>query len=154
MDNDGCPDPDNDGDGVLDAADKCPDTPEGAQVDENGCPAVERRDLVLKGVNFEFNKATLTPESSRTLDEVAESMSIWDTITVEIAGHTDSVGADDYNQRLSQARAETVLNYLAGKGIGRDRMSAVGYGETKPVADNATDAGRAKNRRVELNRTD
>ena len=154
MDRDGCPDVDNDGDGVLDVNDQCPDTPEGAEVDANGCPKVEKRDLILKGVNFELNSANLTPESSATLDQVAESMTIWDTITIEVAGHTDSTGSAEYNQKLSQARAETVLNYLASKGISRDRMKAVGYGETMPIADNATPEGRAKNRRVELNRTD
>jgi len=85
---------------------------------------------------------------------VAESMTIWDTISIEVAGHTDSTGTAEYNQRLSQARAETVLNFLASKGIARDRMSARGYGEEKPVASNDTSEGRAKNRRVELNRTD
>jgi len=154
MDNDGCPDPDNDGDGVLDAADQCPDTPAGAAVDANGCPTAERRDLILKGVNFEFNSARLTAESSATLDEVVESLSAFDTITIEIAGHTDSLGDAAYNQQLSQARAETVFQYLAGKGIARDRMRAVGYGEDRPIDTNETEAGRAKNRRVELNRTD
>ncbi len=154
MDRDGCPDVDNDGDGVLDAVDQCPDTAEGAEVDANGCAKAKKRDLILKGVNFELNSAELTPESSNTLDQVAESMTIWDTITIEIAGHTDSTGSAAYNKRLSQARAETVLNYLASKGIARERMRAVGYGEEKPIAPNDTAEGRAKNRRVELNRTD
>ncbi len=154
MDRDGCPDVDNDGDGVLDANDQCPDSAEGAVVDANGCAKVEKRDLVLKGVNFKTNSAELTPESSATLDEVSESMTIWDTITIEIAGYTDSKGAAAYNKRLSQARAETVLNYLSSKGIARERMRAVGYGEENPVASNDTAEGRAKNRRVELNRTD
>lgn len=154
MDRDGCPDPDNDGDGVLDAMDQCPDTAPGAEVDANGCAKAVKRDLVLKGVNFRLNSAELTPESSATLNEVAESMTIWDTISIEVAGHTDSTGSAEYNQRLSQARAETVLNFLASKGIARDRMSARGYGEEMPVASNDTAEGRAQNRRVELNRTD
>ncbi len=154
MDRDGCPDVDNDGDGVLDADDQCPDTEAGVEVDAKGCAKVERRDLVLRGVNFKLNSGELTAESTAILNDVSESLTIFDTITVEVAGYTDSSGSADYNQRLSQMRADTVLNYLASKGVARDRMQAVGYGEDNPVAPNDTAEGRQKNRRVELHRTD
>lgn len=149
-DEDGCPEGDADGDGVADAKDECPDTPAGVRVNEVGCPEAEARTLTFHDVNFEFNKATLTPASTAILDDVVSSLEAFDTITIEIRGHTDNVGGNEYNLRLSQARAESVMNYMAGKGIARDRMRAVGFGEEKPIADNATEEGRAQNRRVEM----
>jgi len=151
----GCP-TDEDGDGVLNENDKCPGTPKGVEVDETGCPKVaqlfqeEKKALVLEGVNFEFNSATLTAASSRVLDRVAESMIAWPDVKVEVGGHTDTVGARDYNVRLSERRAAAVRDYLVSKGVAADRFQVKGYGPDAPVAGNDTEAGRAKNRRVEL----
>ncbi len=156
QDADGCPDPDNDGDGVLDAMDQCPDTPVGIEVDENGCPVVQvlKTNLVLEGVNFASGKAELRPESFSVLDKVAESLLAWPDVTIEIQGHTDSTGGAELNRKLSGERAESVKAYLVLVGVAADRMTAVGYGEDNPVADNNTREGRAQNRRVELVRTD
>ncbi len=148
----GCP-KDSDGDGVPDGTDKCPDTPKGKKVDEKGCEILfdeVRSTLVLKGVNFEFNSAELTANSRTILDSVAASLREWKEIRVEVAGHTDSIGSDGYNKTLSQRRAESVRKYLVSKGVDGSRLTAKGYGESKPIADNGTDAGRAENRRVEL----
>ena len=156
QDEDGCPDPDNDGDGVLDVDDLCDGTPVGVAVDETGCPvAIELgTELVLEGVNFTSSKAELTPESLKVLDDVVESLKAYPTVTVEVGGHTDSSGSAELNRNLSQERAEAVRDYLVMRGISPERVTAVGYGEDFPVADNSTKEGRAKNRRVELKRTD
>ena len=160
----GCP-KDSDGDGVTDDKDRCPNTPAGTEVDASGCPAappppppppeppeeVKRVfNGVLEGVNFATNKATLTSDSKQILDRVAQTLSEWPDVKVEVGGHTDSQGNDAYNQKLSQARAESVMNYLVSKGIDASRLTAVGYGEAQPLGDNNSAAGRAKNRRVEL----
>ncbi|MDR5865706.1 OmpA family protein [Halomonas koreensis] len=141
----GCP-LDSDADGVPDYQDQCPGTPAGAEVNALGC--VE--DLVLQDVNFEFDSATLTMGAERILDGVAEKLAANESVRVRIEGHTDAVGPASYNQDLSQRRADSVADYLAGQGIDADRMRTVGYGESQPVATNETDAGRAENRRVEL----
>ena len=156
QDEDGCPDPDNDSDGVIDTLDQCPETPLGVPVDGNGCPLVAeiREDLVLEGVNFASSKAELRPESFAVLDKVADSLKAWPLVEIEIQGHSDSTGGAELNRELSGQRAEAVRSYLELKGIASDRMTAVGYGEDKPIADNSTKEGRAKNRRVTLVRTD
>ena len=152
---------DSDGDGVPDGVDKCPDTPRGTSVDETGCPKAaplfetpEQRTLVLEGVYFEVNKADLTPNSLGVLDRVAESLLAWPDVRVEIGGHTDSTGAAEYNKGLSDRRANSVRDYLIGRGVPADQLTAAGYGEEKPVSSNDTKAGRALNRRVELSRRD
>ena len=154
----GCPLPkDSDGDGVLDPQDKCPNTPKGTQVDTAGCPKVfeeGRKELILEGVNFETGKATLLPESKAILDKVGASLANFPDLKVEVAGHTDSRGAHAMNTKLSQSRAETVREYLIGRGVAGSQLTARGYGPDKPIGDNATDSGRARNRRVELHRTD
>ena len=156
QDDDGCPDPDNDGDGVLDGYDNCPGTPSDVEVDENGCPLIAeiKPDMVLQGVTFTVGKAELTHDSLTVLDQVAASLHAWPQATVEIQGHTDSSGAADMNRALSMLRAESVREYLIGKGIDPARMTAVGHGEDLPIGNNATAEGRAMNRRVELIRTD
>jgi outer membrane protein OmpA-like peptidoglycan-associated protein len=162
VDSKGCPS-DSDGDGVFDGQDRCPDTPRGTAVDDKGCPEKakatplfegSKKSLVLEGVNFETNSATLTPASHATLDRVAESLNDSPEVRVEIAGHTDSMGSAAHNTQLSAARADSVKRYLVSRGVDGSRLSAKGYGENQPIADNATAAGRAKNRRVELNRID
>jgi outer membrane protein OmpA-like peptidoglycan-associated protein len=113
-------------------------------------PAKPKEIVVLKGVNFAFNSTELTPQSKGILDEWVTRIKGDQIIRVEVAGHTDSVGSDAYNQKLSEGRAKSVVDYFVSQGVSADRLKAVGYGKTKPVASNATDAGRAENRRVEL----
>lgn len=150
---DGCP-ADRDGDGIPDANDACPDVAAPGTAD--GCPpkaaapAVIDKKLTLEGVNFDNDSSNLRPESLTVLDKAAETLRAWGDVKVEVAGHTDSVSSDEYNLDLSQRRAETVRAYLIDKGIAADRLTAKGYGESQPVADNKTEAGRFKNRRVEL----
>ncbi|HET7498182.1 MAG TPA: OmpA family protein, partial [Candidatus Eisenbacteria bacterium] len=108
----------------------------------------------LEGVNFITDSAELTPESKATLDRTAASLARWPEVRVEVGGHTDSMADDAYNMQLSQRRAETVRAYLIRAGISARRLEAKGYGETRPIAPNDTEAGRAKNRRVELTRID
>jgi outer membrane protein OmpA-like peptidoglycan-associated protein len=108
--------------------------------------------LTLEGVNFMNDSAELTPGSKRVLNRVASSLKEWSEVDVEVEGHTDSVADDAYNMDLSQRRAESVRAYLIERGVSASRLSAKGYGETRPVASNETPEGRAKNRRVELRR--
>lgn len=103
-------------------------------------------------VNFAFDSAKLKPQAEITLNEVAHRLRENTEIRVRIEGHTDSVGSAEYNQGLSQRRAESVRDYLASQGVSGDRMTAVGYGEERPVATNETPEGRALNRRVEIDR--
>ncbi len=106
--------------------------------------------MVLRGVNFEFNKASLTTNAKTILDQVSAGLNQRTDIKIELDGHTDSKGSDAYNQSLSERRAGSVMQYLTSKGIDASRLRAVGMGENAPVADNETDAGRELNRRVEL----
>jgi outer membrane protein OmpA-like peptidoglycan-associated protein len=154
QDTDGCPDPDNDGDGVLDAIDKCPNTPRGIKVAATGCPLAQeiKATLILEGVNFETDKADLDPLSAAILDGVAESLLAWPDVRIEVGGHTDSTGSAEWNRTLSQARAGTVRQYLIDNGVAANRITAKGYGPDRPIADNTTEDGKAKNRRVELTR--
>lgn len=106
--------------------------------------------IVLKNIFFDFDKATLRPESTNELERLLKLLNDIPTLKIEISGHTDSKGSDDYNLKLSQARCETVVNYLISKGIAKDRLVAKGYGETKPMDTNDTDEGRQNNRRTEF----
>ncbi len=101
-------------------------------------------------VTFDTGKATIKPDSAKTLDDAAAALKVAAALRVEVAGHTDNVGAPEGNLRLSQERAQAVMAALVARGIKADRMTAKGYGQTTPVADNRTEEGRAKNRRVEL----
>jgi len=140
---------DSDGDGVLDRNDRCPDTLPGAEVDEYGC-VVEAQTVTLDNIQFEFNSAKLTASAESSLNRVVQALQSQPDSQVEVAGHTDSQGNDAYNMRLSKQRADSVRSYLVRNGIDGARISARGYGETQPVASNATKAGRATNRRVEM----
>jgi OOP family OmpA-OmpF porin len=113
-------------------------------------PAEGRR-IVLRGINFAFDSARIEPEFEPVLDVAVDELQANPDISVEVAGHTDSTGADDYNQALSERRASSVVDYLVSKGIDRSRLAPTGSGESQPVADNGTRDGRAQNRRVELN---
>lgn len=142
---------DSDGDGVVDRLDKCPDTPAGIKVDANGC---EIEEIVLRGVTFDTNQATLKPESVAILDGVANLLRKRPDAKVELRGHTDSVGKDAYNQKLSERRAQAVVDYLVSKGIPAANLAARGLGEERPIASNDTPEGREQNRRVTLQFTD
>lgn len=140
--------PDTDKDGVPDVADHCPNTPPGVPVNALGCPAKEN--LILEGVNFDFDSAVLTGGSQQILNRTASALINAPQVKVEVAGFTDSVGDPQYNVKLSNERSLAVVRYLTGKGVAAKQLTATGYGEEFPVADNATPEGRQKNRRTEL----
>ena len=147
---------DTDGDGVPDYKDQCPTVP--GPEENKGCPEVKRevRQLLQKamqGIEFELNKAVIKKKSYPLLDKIAETFIENTGYIIEVQGHTDNIGTDEVNKRLSQQRADAVKNYLVKKGVPEERLTAVGYGPTRPIADNKTKAGRAKNRRVEFNIT-
>lgn len=139
---------DGDGDGVVDSKDRCPSTPAGRAVDNYGCTLAA--EYKLEHVNFEFDSAKLTSDSTTNLDEAVKILKRHADLKAEIAGHTDSQGNDEYNMGLSKRRAQAVADYLIAHGANADNIFVKGYGETEPVADNGTAAGRAANRRVEL----
>jgi OmpA-OmpF porin, OOP family len=137
---------DSDSDGVNDCLDQCPGTISGSKVDEKGCAL----SVELKGVTFEYNSARLTPNATTILDTVAESLVAYpQKEEIEVQGHTSSEGSKRYNQRLSEKRAQSVVDYLGMKGV-TNRLSAHGFGEEMPIADNSTEEGKQQNRRVEL----
>jgi len=156
-DEDGCPEVDTDGDGILGSRDKCPDQPEtfNGYQDDDGCPdevpqAVKKFTGVIQGINFKTAQATILPGSYGILDEAVSVLKQYPDVRLEISGHTDSVGKADYNRDLSQRRADAVKTYFIGKGIDAGRLTSVGYGLDRPIADNKTEAGRSKNRRTEF----
>ena len=158
-DEDGCPDPDNDKDRILDKDDKCPNEPEtyNGTDDEDGCPDKGRVVLtdtnieILDKVYFEFNKAVIMQKSYKILDAVAKTLDgNPDIKKVEVQGHTDERGNDNYNLRLSDARAKAVVKYLVDKGIDASRLKGQGYGEKVPLDKRSNEAAWAKNRRVEF----
>ena len=144
---DGC-ELDSDGDGVVDSKDRCPDSKGAAKVDDNGCEIAGV--IELKGVRFSTNSAQLTPGSLAVLDEAAATLVKHSDIKAEVAGHTDNRGVAAKNKKLSQQRAEAVMHYLVSKGVNAANLTAKGYGQEDPVADNKTEEGRSANRRVEL----
>lgn len=109
-----------------------------------------KKSIVLRGINFDFDKSNIKPEAEPVLDAAAEVLKENPDVRVRVGGHTDSVGADAYNQGLSERRANSVRDYLVSHGIDASRLTAVGFGESQPVADNGTADGRAQNRRVTL----
>jgi OOP family OmpA-OmpF porin len=148
-----CADMDSDGDGVNDCDDKCPDTQAGTVVGPDGCPVPVSIDL--KGVNFDFDKATLRPDALSTLSEATEILRRYPQLRVEVAGHTDLCGPEDYNQKLSERRAKAVYDYLTTNGIDTSRLAGpVGYGESRPLEPTPQTMPGCKNetnRRTELN---
>ncbi|HMB55990.1 MAG TPA: OmpA family protein [Arenimonas sp.] len=145
-----CADKDDDGDGVNNCNDKCPGSAAGQAIGPDGCPVPLTIDL--KGVNFDFDKDTLRPDAVAILDEAVSILSKYPQLRVEVAGHTDSIGTEQYNEGLSQRRAKVVYDYLTGHGIDAGRLVGPnGFGESKPIDDNKTKEGRARNRRTELN---
>jgi OmpA-OmpF porin, OOP family len=151
----GCP-RDSDTDGVSDARDRCPSTPTGQPIDENGCPILFQkgaRSVVLRGVTFQTGKATLTPAARAVLRDIATQLVENPEYRVQISGHTDNIGSRAVNMRLSLARARTVETFLEANGVPLRQVSSKGFGPDVPITSNKTAAGRAKNRRVELVRT-
>ncbi len=159
-DADGCPDLDNDQDGVLDTLDDCPLDPEDidGDADDDGCPEEDSlvvltadRIEIREQINFELNSSTITGALSfRILDDVALVLYENSDLRVRVEGHTDSQGSSGYNLDLSQGRADAVRLYLVQQGIDPARMTAVGFGEERPIESNESETGRAANRRVEF----
>lgn len=162
-------DGDEDSDGVFDRRDRCSGTPADTAVGHNGCPlpqypasvavepAVEPlpQDEVivlsdLGNVLFAFDSAELTGDARRLLADVSTRLTSASLVAVKVVGHTDSLGSDAYNQALSERRARSVADFLIAQGVSAGKLSTEGRGESQPVADNASEAGRAENRRVEL----
>ena len=143
-------DGDEDGDGVLDSVDQCPGTPAGTRVDSVGCPLPVTQVASIKlMVNFGFDSSKVEERYFSDLAELAAFLQRFEDVYVDIEGHTDSVGPEDYNQALSQRRAQAVVDLLVNEhGIAPARLQAKGFGESRPVADNSTSEGRAQNRRV------
>ena len=149
----GCPIPDRDRDGFNDEVDKCPEV---ASKVNSGCPEVKEEvkkkvEMAAKGVNFETGSATISSASFGNLDKIVDLLKAEPTYLVDIEGHTDNIGKADDNLQLSQNRADACKQYLVKKGIEESRISSVGYGDMRPIADNDTEEGRAKNRRTEFN---
>ncbi len=139
---------DSDGDGISDDRDNCPATAAGIRVDSKGCELEET--IVLKGVTFESGSTQLSAASAAALDDIAATLRKYETMVVEVSGHTDNRGAENFNQRLSAKRAQAVVDYLISKGVKPANLRARGYGSSRPIAENSSAAGRAENRRVEL----
>jgi outer membrane protein OmpA-like peptidoglycan-associated protein len=139
---------DRDDDGVPNELDLCAQSSDGVEVSATGC--LQDAPIPLQGVTFRTGSREISDESSCVLDELAESLGRHTSLRLEVAGHTDNRGSVAANLALSQRRAESVRTYLIGRGLPDDSLSARGYGPHKPVADNATESGRALNRRVEL----
>jgi OmpA-OmpF porin, OOP family len=154
-DKNGCP-PDSDGDGIIDPEDACPDKPGPKDADpaKNGCPKViitDKEVLILQKVEFDFDKATIKSVSNPLLDEVAKTLNAHpELVKIEVQGHTDNKGHRFYNKALSQRRAEAVVEALTQRKVDKARLTAKGFGQEKPIASNATDVGRATNRRVQF----
>jgi outer membrane protein OmpA-like peptidoglycan-associated protein len=155
-------DGDEDGDGVFDRRDRCADTPANTPVDHRGCPVPQYPDSVQAepaqsevitlsdDVLFAFNQSDLTPTAKSQLDALMSKFEDADVVSIKVVGHTDSVGSDAYNQTLSERRASSVAEYLLSQGVVPNKVTSEGRGESQPIADNETEEGRAKNRRVDL----
>jgi OOP family OmpA-OmpF porin len=167
---------DSDGDGVADKLDKCPNTEAGVKVDGSGCPLDVDADGVpdskdacptVKGtaalngcpefvsgsaiaIQFEFNSSVLRTSAYATLDKLSSDLKANSSTTVQLDGHASAEGTDEYNMSLSKDRANSVKTYLVNSGIAANRIAVSAYGESRPVASNATEAGRVQNRRVEF----
>lgn len=140
---------DADKDGVCDTADRCPNTPAGDRVGPLGCSC----DVTIR-THFAFDSAELTAQDTAELERVAARLKELEFVGGTATGHTDSVGDEAYNQKLSERRAQAVVDFLHAQGVSPSRITAIGMGETKPLADNSTEEGRAQNRRVTIRRTD
>ncbi|MGN6492425.1 MAG: OmpA family protein, partial [Agriterribacter sp.] len=150
----GCPIPDTDGDGVNDEADKCPAL--AGPASNQGCPEIKeevrkRVDIAARNVYFATGSSKLLAKSNKSLNDLAKVLEEDPNLKLDVEGHTDDVGKEEMNLALSQSRAQSVVDYLVNKaGVDPKRLMSAGYGEERPIADNKTAAGRAKNRRVDL----
>ncbi|MGH8467343.1 MAG: outer membrane beta-barrel protein [Pseudomonas sp.] len=148
-----CADLDDDGDGVNNCDDKCPNSQPGQTIGPDGCPVPVSIDL--KGVNFDFDKSNLRPDAVAILSEATQILVRYPDLRVEVAGHTDLCGKEDYNQKLSERRATTVYNYLTQNGVAASRLTGpIGYGESRPLEQTPQTfpaCKSEKNRRTELN---
>ena len=161
--NNGCPNFDRDKDGIADGNDKCPDNPEtvNSYLDDDGCPdsppklVVVTHDMIeiKERIQFATGSATLLPASMPVLNDIVTVLKDAPAIKLRIEGHTDSDGNDEFNLKLSQDRAESVLAYLTSRGVDASRLVAQGFGETTPIDTNRTTTGKANNRRVEFHIT-
>jgi outer membrane protein OmpA-like peptidoglycan-associated protein len=156
-DDDGCPDPDNDADGILDADDQCPLVAEimNGYEDEDGCaddpPKLQISSVEIdQTIYFDLNKATIKKRSHKLLDAVVSALKNNPDLRVRVEGHTDDSGTAEWNQELSEKRAEAVRAYLIKKGIAADRLEAAGFGTSRPVVEGTSDEARRQNRRVEF----
>jgi len=157
---------DSDGDGVADLFDKCPNTPQGTKVDGAGCPLTITNTIIkqeriitkedqatvsaaVKNLEFDFAKSTIRDHSKPSLDKLAEVLKA-KNFNLKLSGYTDNVGSQAANLKLSQARANAVKDYLVAQGVNESQIVAEGFGKDSPIASNATEAGRAMNRRVEF----
>ncbi|KJK07212.1 Outer membrane porin F precursor [compost metagenome] len=155
-------DGDEDEDGVFDRRDRCPDTPANTPVSHTGCPlpqypvtekAAEPEVITLNdqgAVMFAYDSAELTSSADSQLQALISKLNASSVASVKVIGHTDSRGSDAYNQTLSEQRASSVAEYLISQGLSPSKVTSMGRGESEPIADNDTEAGRAQNRRVEL----
>jgi len=150
---------DSDGDGVTDDMDKCPNTKAGISVDGYGCPlpvasksatVTKSGTWIYKGIQFTTGKWDIKEESHKVLDEIVQTVQTSPNLKLEIQGHTDSMGSEASNYRLSENRAKAVMDYLLRKGVSPARLTYKGYGPSMPIASNDTPAGRSENRRVEF----
>jgi outer membrane protein OmpA-like peptidoglycan-associated protein len=149
----GCPIPDTDDDGVNDEEDSCANEPGIPEM--HGCPPVTQEvkaavDLAAKNIFFKMGSFELLPISYSSLDDVVKILSENSELLIDIEGHSDSVGSSRVNKQLSAKRASAIFEYFVSKGIQPDRIMTIGYGSERPISENATEEGRAKNRRVEL----
>ncbi len=152
--NNGCPWPDSDGDGVLDKDDQCPDV--AGTVANQGCPEVTEEvqaqlNEYARTILFDTGRSSLKPESTSVFVDIIRILNEYPNARFTVEGHTDSVGSNATNQRLSEERANAVRDFLINEGIPGSRLEAIGYGEDRPIASNNTRAGRTQNRRVEIN---
>jgi OOP family OmpA-OmpF porin len=161
QDEDGCPDFDNDGDTVVDLDDFCPNTPGSPGGDRPGCPKKNQLVVVtaseiriLQQIHFATGKATILKDSWPILDAVDGVLRDMPKVSLEVQGHTDNVGDNAYNMKLSQARADAVRKYMTSHGVAATRLVSKGYGPTQPIVPNSSDANRALNRRVQFIRTE
>jgi outer membrane protein OmpA-like peptidoglycan-associated protein len=152
--NRGCPWPDTDGDNVVDKDDKCPN--EAGTLANNGCPEVpsEKVQAMLssyaKTINFDYGKSSIQEAANETLQAIVAILIEYPKANFIIAGHTDSIGSEKFNQTLSEERAASIVEFLTSNGVDPNRLSSIGFGETSPITSNDTKDGMAQNRRVEV----
>lgn len=161
QDEDGCPDLDNDGDTVADLKDQCPNTIGSTDKEPLGCPTkpalvvvTDCEVKITQQIHFEYNKATIRRISYGVLDAVVEVLDKNPDIKIEVQGHTDNRGSANYNKKLSERRAGSVMKYLVSHGVDPDRLTSQGYGFDRPLVPNTSDQNRALNRRVQFVRTE